>query len=204
MALTGGIASGKSTVCGFLREFLPGAVIFDCDVEVRKLLEGDRETAAEISARFGPRFLTAAGKPDRAALRAKVFPDAAARAELEAVLHPRVREECLARRDEAAKSGADLFVADVPLLFEKGFDFGQTVVLLAASSRSVQIQRLKTRGGFELPLIDGVLAAQLPVQQKIDRSDVVFWNDGPLPSLCAQVRRFCRNFPSFQDSRFSP
>lgn len=191
-ALTGGIASGKSTVGALLREFLPGLVFFDCDAEVRLLLENDPRVAAEIARAFGDDFLDETDRPDRAKLRATVFLDPAARGRLEGILHPRLREECLARREKAAKQGADLFVADVPLLFEKGFDFGQTKVLLAASSRPVQIQRLKARGGFEDSLIDDVLAVQLPVSEKILRSDVVFWNDGPFPLLRSQVQRFAR------------
>ncbi|MES2996270.1 MAG: transcription termination factor Rho [Verrucomicrobiota bacterium] len=194
MALTGGIASGKSTVGRLLQEFIPNMEFFDCDAEVRALLENDAEISRVIAAEFGAEILGESGFPDRAKLRAVVFPAPAARRRLEEILHPRVRQECLARREEAAKRGAALFVADVPLLFEKGFDFGQAKTLLAAVSRPVQIQRLQSRGGMEDSLIDDVLAAQLPLNEKILRSDVVFWNDGPPEVLRAQVRRFAQSF----------
>jgi transcription termination factor Rho len=190
MALTGGIASGKSTVCRLLREWLPGVVIFDCDAAVRRLLDEDPEIARQVHADFGESALDAAGRIDRNFLRGRVFSDDAARLRLEAILHPRVRQECLDFREKASHSGASLFVADVPLLFEKGFDFGQEQVLVVASSRATQIQRLKARNGLDDSLIDSILAAQLPAEEKIRRADVVFWNEGPPAVLRAQVRRF--------------
>ena len=88
----------------------------------------------------------------------------------------------------------NFFVADVPLFFEKGFDFGQSEVLVVASSRSTQIQRLKARGGFDDSLIESILAAQLPVQEKMSRADVVFWNEGPQAVIRSQIRRFAQAF----------
>lgn len=194
MALTGGIASGKSTVCRHLREFLPQVVIFDCDAAVHRLLESDPEVAGVIQEAFGAQALDPQGRIDRHFLRGRVFADEAARLRLEAILHPRVRQECLASRDQAAHSGAELFVADVPLFFEKGFDFGQDTVLVVASSRPTQIRRLKARGGFDDTLIESILAAQLPVGEKMSKADVVFWNDGPPAVIRSQIRRFAQDF----------
>ncbi len=194
MALTGGIASGKSTVCRLLREWLAAVEIFDCDSSVHRLLESDPEVAAIIAEAFGRQALDAGGRIDRHFMRSRVFADDAARVRLEGILHPRVRQECLDSLETAAKRGAELFIADVPLLFESGFDFGQTQVVVVASSRSTQIQRLKARSGFDDVLIDSILAAQLPVQEKISRADVVFWNEGPPAVLRAQVRRFAQEF----------
>lgn len=194
MALTGGIASGKSTVCRVLREYLPAVVIFDCDAAVHRLLEADPEVAAIVLESFGDQALDAEGRVDRHFLRGRVFGDEAARLRLEAILHPRVKQECLDSLEIAAKRGADLFIADVPLFFEKGFDFGQHQVLVVASSRATQIQRLKARGNFEDDLIESILAAQLPVQEKISLADVVFWNEGPPSVIRSQIRRFAQEF----------
>ncbi len=202
MVLTGGIASGKSTVCRLLREHLPGLEIFDCDQAVRRLLDGDAEVAACVREAFGDAAIDASGRPDRGFLRALAFGDEPSRLRLEGILHPRVLQECLDSRERAATRGADLFIADVPLFFEKGFDFGQQQVLVVASSRATQIQRLKARGGIEDHLIDSILAAQLPVQEKIARADIVFWNEGPPAILRSQVRRFSKAFsmtPSTED-----
>jgi transcription termination factor Rho len=194
MALTGGIASGKSTVCRVLREYLPAVVIFDCDAAVHRLLEADPEVAAIVLEAFGDQALDAEGRIDRHFLRGQVFSDEAARLRLEAILHPRVKQECLDSLEIAATRGADLFIADVPLFFEKGFDFGQNQVLVVASSRATQIQRLKARGNFEDDLIESILAAQLPAQKKISLADVVFWNEGPPSVLRSQIRRFSQEF----------
>ncbi len=194
MALTGGIASGKSTVCRLLGEFLHSLVIFDCDAAVHRMLDDDPEVAAIIAESFGPLALHPHGRIDRQFLRGRVFTEPAARLRLEAILHPRVRQECLDSCARAVTRGADLFVADVPLFFEKGFDFGQSQVLVVASSRATQVQRLHARGGFDAPLIDAILAAQLPVQEKMSLADVVFWNDGPPAVLRSQIRRFAQDF----------
>ena len=194
MALTGGIASGKSTVCRFLREYIPSLEIFDCDAAVHRLLESDAEVSAFVAEAFGEGALDKQGRIDRHFLRGRVFADDAARLRLEGILHPRVKEECLASIEAAATRGAELFVADVPLFFEKGFDIGQCRVLLVASSRTTQIKRLKARSAFDESLIGSILAAQLPVQEKIALADVVFWNEGPQAVLRAQIRRFAQEF----------
>jgi transcription termination factor Rho len=189
-ALTGGIAAGKSTVIRLIQEWIPAAVVFDCDECVRRLLAEDPEIAAQVREDFGSAALDRDGRVDRNFLRGRVFADDAARLRLEGLLHPRVREECLASRDAAAMGGATLFLADVPLLFEKGFDFGQEQVIVVASSRATQIRRLKSRSGLDDRLIDSILAAQLPAADKIHAADIVFWNEGPPAVLKAQVRRF--------------
>ena len=194
MALTGGIASGKSTVCRLLREWLPAVAVFDCDEAVHSLLESNSEVAAIVAKSFGNKALDTNGRIDRHFLRGRVFADDAARFRLEEILHPRVRQECLDSCEQAGKQGAELFVADVPLFFEKGFDFGQTQVLVVASSRSTQIQRLRARSGFDDRLIESILTAQLPVQEKMSRADVVFWNEGPPAVLRSQIRRFAQAF----------
>ena len=208
LALTGGIASGKSTVCRMLREWLPSIVIFDCDEAVHQMLEADREVAGIIATAFGDQALDIPGRVDRHFLRSRVFADEAARLKLEAILHPRVRQECLDSLERAATRGAEVFVADVPLLFEKGFDFGQNQVIVVASSRSTQIQRLKARGGLDDQLIDSMLATQLPVQEKMARADIVFWNEGPPAVLRSQIRRFAQAFlmthPTESEGQESP
>jgi len=195
VALTGGIASGKSTACRLLAEAVPSVRLFDCDDSVRKLLEADPRVAARVVELFGREVAAADGGLDRARLRARVFADPASRRLLEGILHPRVREECLASRDLAVKEGAALFVADVPLLFENGFDFGQEQALLVAVSRATQIARLKARNRFDDPLIESILAAQLPLDEKLARADVVFWNEGPLDVLRRQISRYARIHP---------
>ena len=193
MALTGGIASGKSTVCRLLRDCLPSVVTFDSDAAVRRMLEVDPEVVAVVTEVFGTAALDRHGRIDRHFLRGRVFSDPAARLRLEEIIHPRVRKECLAMLAQAEQAGATLFVADIPLFFEKGFDFGQEQVIVVASSRETQIQRLKARSGFDPSMIDSILAVQLATEEKIRRGDVVFWNEGPPAVLKAQIRRFSQS-----------
>ncbi|BCU75567.1 dephospho-CoA kinase [Luteolibacter sp. LG18] len=189
-ALTGGIATGKSTFGRLIGELIPGAVLFDCDACVRRLLAESPRVAVDVARLFGAAALQPGGGVDRGFLRSRVFGDEGARLALEGVLHPRVREECLASREMAVKEGRVLFVADVPLLFEKGFDFGQERSLLVATTRATQIRRLKARDGFDDSLVEAILAAQLPLEEKLRRADVVFWNEGPPEVLRSQVHRF--------------
>jgi transcription termination factor Rho len=195
LALTGGIATGKSTAVRHFREFVPDIVVFDCDLSVRRLL-GTETIAKELAGLFGESILDPeTGAIDRTKLRGIVFADAGKRALLEGVLHPRVRQECLALRDEAAMKGARCFLADVPLLFENGFDFGQTKAITVSTSRATQVARLKARNGWDDALIEPILAAQMPLGEKEARADIVFWNDGRPDTLRAQIQRYCETFP---------
>jgi dephospho-CoA kinase len=194
LALTGGIASGKSMACQFLKQLVPGVVLFDCDQSVHRLLQNDPQVIAALIQEFGSTIQHSSGGIDRSLLRARAYDEPAARAKLEAILHKRVREECLDSLATAAKQGAACFIADVPLLFEKGFDFGQSQVILIAVSRSTQISRLRVRNGFDDRLIQSILAAQLPLQEKVSRADFVFWNEGPSTVLQSQLSRFVTAF----------
>lgn len=194
LALTGGIASGKSMACQFLKQLIPGMVLFDCDQSVHHLLQNDPHVISALIQEFGAAIQHSSGGIDRSLLRARAYDEPASRAKLEAILHQRVREECLDSLATAAKQGADCFITDVPLLFEKGFDFGQTQVILIAVSRSTQISRLKVRNGFDDRLIQSILAAQLPLQVKVSRADFVFWNEGPSTVLQSQLSRFVTAF----------
>ena len=194
LALTGGIATGKSSAIRQFREFLPDIVVFDCDASVRRLLETP-EVVSEITAAFGVGVLDPEGALDRGKLRTEIFADEAKRAALEGILHPRVRQECLALRDEAAKKGARCFLADVQLLFENGFDFGQTRAITVSTSRATQVARLKARNGWDDALIESILAAQMPLAEKEARAYIVFWNDGRPDTLKAQIQRYCETIP---------
>ncbi len=190
-ALTGGVATGKSTFGRILQELVPAAVLFDCDVSVGRLLT-EEEVAGEIVAALGRKVSgDGPGGLDRSRLRELVFHDTEHRRELESILHPRVREECLELRGETASTGlSPLFVADVPLLFESGFDFGYERSLLVATTRETQLDRLKSRNGYDDTLAEAMLAAQLPILAKVRRADVVFWNEGPEEVLRHQISRF--------------
>jgi len=189
VAVTGGIATGKSSFCELVCSLEPGTVIFDADQAVARLY-ADPGVRGEIGDAFGAPALGPDGAPDREFLRDKVFSDPAARRQLEQILHPRVLRECLATRDRAAKSTTSpLFLADIPLFYESGRDFGQEMVVVVAATPSTQALRLRRRNGFDQPLIQAVLSAQLPIVEKIRRADLVVWNNGSLGALQRQTAR---------------
>jgi len=190
VAVTGGIATGKSSFCDLVCSLEPRTVVFDADQSVARL-HGDAGVRKEIGAAFGTSSLGPDGAPDRDFLRGKVFSDPPARRRLEAILHPRVLRDCLASRDRAAKSTTSpLFLADVPLLFESEGDYGQDMVVVVAASPPTQALRLRRRNGFEEDLTRAVLAAQMPIAEKIRRADMVVWNNGTREALRRQTERF--------------
>jgi transcription termination factor Rho len=200
LAITGGIASGKSPAVRLFQEFVPDIVVFDCDASVKTLLD-THAVISEITQHFGNDIINPeTGKIIREKLRLEVFEKPEKRKLLESILHPLVREECLALKEKSSKQGVRCFLADVPLLFENGFDFGYDQAITIATSRATQVARLKARNGWNDDLIESVLAAQLPVEEKISRADIVFWNDGQPDTLRAQIQRFCKIFPSFSMS----
>jgi len=204
LALTGGVASGKSSACGELLALCPGACAFDADAAVHRLLGGDEQVAAAVVGRFGEAVRGAAGGIDREALRERVFPDPGARRELEAILHPRVREECLESLRAARDAAAALFVAEIPLLFESDFRFGQEFNLLVAVGRETQLRRLRDRRGGDDAMAARILEAQWPLEAKLPRADAVFWNEGPAPILRAQLRRFLQHHAIMSDDKSEP
>lgn len=192
--LTGGIATGKSTASEIMRRLVPSMTFFDCDFEVSQLLTRT-EVLAELVGEFGSSILMDDGTLDRPRLRALIFDSLSQRKKLESILHPKVRKECLEKCRESSKNPATtLFVADVPLLFESGFDFGQELNLVVATSEATQRKRLKARSHFDNRMISSILAAQLPIMGKVVRGDVVFWNEGEHSILEQQLARFLEPF----------
>lgn len=193
IALTGGIATGKSTCCSVFRELLPELVVFDADQSVASLYQ-DSQVIEEIGDEFGDIVYDEKGGINKAWLRERAFGDLNVRRFLEQIFHPRVRQECLALLEREDKySSSRLFVADIPLLFESGFDFGQSANLLVATSRETQIDRLKNRSGWDDDRVEAVLSSQMPIEAKFTLADIVFWNEGPEPMLRNQCHRFLQS-----------
>ena len=193
LALSGGIATGKSTAGKMINRLMPTSAFFDCDESVRCLLKA-QEVLEEISETLGQSVIKMDGSLDRATLRKLVFENENSREKLETILHPKVRKECLEKLNFYSKTTpTTLFVADVPLLFESGFDFGQELNLVVATSQATQRPRLKARSHFEDRMISSILKAQLPIMEKVARADVVFWNEGSLSIMESQLARFLKS-----------
>lgn len=181
VAVTGPFASGKSTLVRLLGE-LPATETTSADEVVHHLLEHDREAISRIVERFGGGLEGQEGI-DRKALGRAVFADEEALGDLEDILHPLVRTET-DRRIEA--SGAALFVAEIPLLFETGrdTDFDHTVAVTVPESRR---RAWAEERGVEEGTLRAIEARQLAGEEKAARADFVVHNDGDLKRLAAQA-----------------
>ena len=191
--ITGGIGCGKSAVLSLLQR-QTGAAVFSSDDEVRRLLDSPA-TLSALEREFGTEAVRQEGQErrvDRAWLRDRVFASEAARSRLEALLHPGVLAALEAARSRAGQAGCNLFLAEVPLHYEIGGTVSADLVLVVASSRAVQVRRLMESRGLDEPIIEKMLRAQWPIEAKVDRADVVIWNDGCLAALEAQALTLTR------------
>jgi dephospho-CoA kinase len=193
VGLTGGIGTGKSTVCRMLEKL--GATVIDADAIVHELQAPGAPMLDEISAAFGPGVLDATGALDREALGAIVFRDPDARRRLEAIVHPRVGAE-MARRIEASRAaGAALVVLDIPLLFEnRRAGRGGAALLpldatvLVYAPESAQIARQIARDDHDREEALRRMRAQMPIEEKRELADHVVDNSGPVEDTERQVR----------------
>ena len=181
IGLTGNIASGKSTVARYWAE--RGAPIIDADVLARRAVEPGSPGLRRVVEAFGPEVLTEDGAMDRAAVRRIVFRDPAARARLEAIIHPevgRLRDEEEARLQEA---GERIVVHDIPLLFEVGIDDRFDAVVLVDAPEQQRLERLVRDRGLDEAEARRMIEAQMPAEAKRARADYVIDNDGSLERL---------------------
>jgi dephospho-CoA kinase len=187
--LTGGIASGKSAVAGMFAEL--GIPVIDTDVIAREVVAPGQPALDEIRARFGAHMIDASGKLDRAAMRSLVFSDDDARAELEAILHPRIGLETR-RQAEAAGGPYQLIV--VPLL--AGSPLRQFVdrVLVVDCDEDTQMQRLRRRDNETAENAQRILAAQASREERLAIADDTIDNGGELEATQAAVSQLDQRY----------
>jgi dephospho-CoA kinase len=188
VGLTGGIGSGKSSVAARLAEL--GAVIIDSDRLARDVVEPGTDGHAAVVERFGDKVLGPGGGIDRAALATEVFGDPAARKDLEAIIHPRVRART-AEIAQEAPPGA-VVVNDVPLLVEAGLRSAYNLVVVVLASEHTRIARLRADRAMDENEARARIAAQATDEQRRAVADVVIENDGTLTQLRAEVDRVWR------------
>ena len=192
-AVTGGIACGKSTVARFLSEF--GCGVLDTDDVAHRLQAPSGGAVAEIVGRFGAGVLAPDGAVDRRLLGRLVFSDAAALADLNAIMHPRIAGE-VAEWVSARPDGTTSAVL-VPLLFEAGLDASLKwdAIVAVVCSPAEQLRRICGRG-FREDEARARIAAQMPCEEKAARADYVIENDGTLAALKEEVARVLRAISS--------
>lgn len=189
IGLTGGIGSGKTTASEHFARL--GAEVVDTDLLSRELVEPGQPALDEIVATFGKQVLTADGRLDRGRLRDLVFNDAAARKQLESILHPRIRRAMLAR---AERSKAPYVVFVIPLLFETGQQSLVDRVLLIDLPESLQLARVAARDGLDTGQIAGIMQAQTDRETRLRAADDVICNDGSPADLRAAVEKLHREY----------
>ncbi|MHB8115158.1 MAG: dephospho-CoA kinase [Acidithiobacillus ferrivorans] len=192
IGLTGGVACGKSTVAEMLKA--AGAQVLDADAIARELVVPGSPALQAIITHFGPAFLGEDGCLDRAALRARIFADPAAKIWLEALLHPLIRASFISTSNAWSRRHRQaLIVWVVPLLVENGYRPLLDQVLVVDCPRSVQIERLRARPGWTEGQISAVLAAQCDRAVRNAAADWIIPNEGSLPELQTQVARYLRH-----------
>lgn len=183
VGLTGGIASGKSTVSSLFKEF--GIKIVDADLTAKKISER-AEVIDEIVKVFGREILSDEGNIDRAKLKEIVFSDKSKLSQLNGIIHPKVREEFKKIKENASKN--DIIIFDVPLLFETGMDKICDTVVLVYVNRELQIKRMLERDGISRELAEKIIDAQMSLEEKINKSEIHIENNGTLDELREKVK----------------
>ena len=185
VGLTGGIASGKSTVAKILERL--GTAIVDADVLSREVVEPGQPAWNDIVSTFGAEILQSDQTLDRQKLRTIIFNQPAARKQLEAIIHPRVRALAEQRIRERSEAGYAVVIYVVPLLFEGNLQDGLRPVILVACDVNVQRQRLVERDQLDRTAAQKHIEAQMSLEEKRRLADYVIENNGSLDDLERQV-----------------
>src|SRR5215467_7936704 len=187
VGLTGGIATGKSTVAAMLRQL--GATVIDADEATRAVEARGTEGLRLLAREFGPGIITPDGDLDRGRLAEIAFKDPEARQRLNAIVHPLVRQWMAERQQEAFQRGDPVVVVDIPLLFEsRGAGAFETVVLVYAPE-DLQVRRLVELRGMSEAQARARIAAQIPIEDKRRMATHVIENTGGMDDLQAQVEQ---------------
>lgn len=178
VGLTGGIASGKSTVAGFLRDAkMP---VIDADSIGHLVLDTNGEAFEPVVAAFGADILTEEGTIDRQKLGAKVFDNAGKRAELEAITHPAIARLSKRGLEIIEERGEQMAFYEAALLVETGVHEGLDALVVVSCSVATQMARLMTRDGFGQEAAAARIASQYPLEEKLAVADYVIENNGSL------------------------
>jgi dephospho-CoA kinase len=185
VGLTGGVASGKSTVSAILAGL--GAVVVDADLLAREVVARGTDGLAEVAAAFGEGVLTPEGDLDRPAVGAIVFGDAEQRRRLEAIIHPRVRAR--AAEIEAAAPPGSIVVHDIPLLVETGQAAGFDAVVVVDAPSDLQVERMTSTRGMSEADAQARIAAQATREDRLAAATFVVDNAGSMDDLRQQVEQ---------------
>lgn len=187
VGLTGGIASGKSTVSNLFRKY--GIEIVDAD-KVAKEVSEKKESIEKISNIFGKDILDSDGKIVREKLREKAFKNRELLQELNKIIHPQVMEYFKRKKEENSKD--EILIFDIPLLYEAKMEYLCDKIIVVGVDVQKQIRRVVARDGSSEELVKKIIFNQMPLDEKIKKADIVIMNDGTLDELEAKVMKIYR------------
>ncbi|MBP3039931.1 dephospho-CoA kinase [Bacillaceae bacterium Marseille-Q3522] len=192
VGLTGGIASGKSTIAAMLKEI--GIRVIDADVEARRVVEKGTASYRQIVNHFGEKILLDTGEINREKLGAIIFHHKQEREKLNRIVHPAVRKNMLAQKNEGVRRGEKLIVMDIPLLFESNLTHMVDKILLVYVTKAVQLQRLMERNRLSHEEALARIASQIPLEQKKERADAIIDNTGTIEVSKKQLLDILRDW----------
>lgn len=185
IGLTGGIASGKSTVAAMFRDLhIP---VIDADEIAHRVTAIDGEAYQLIVETFGSDILDSNGAIDRRKLGAIVFHDEQKRKQLNAIVHPLVRKHMLQQKEQYARKGEKAVVLDIPLLFESNLEHLVDRILVVYVDEQIQLRRLCERNGFSFEEAWARIKSQMPLEQKRKKADAVIDNNGTIEQTKRQL-----------------
>lgn len=184
IGLTGGIASGKSTVTSYLKE--KGFPIVDADLVSRDVVKPGTLGLKKIVDRFTKKVLNSDSSLNRKVLRAIIFNDEEARLDLNSILHPIIHDEII-RQIEEYKKHYDVIIFDAPLLLENQLQDMVDQVWVVSTDSETQIERLMKRDGINKDEANAIIKRQMPIEEKVKLADVVIYNNSDLISLYKQI-----------------
>jgi len=192
IGLTGGIASGKSTVSMMLKEL--NIPVIDADEEARLAVEKGEKAYLEIVAYFGEEILLEDGSIDRLKLGSIIFPNEEKRTILNSIVHPAVRENMLRKKEQYLIAGYEFVVLDIPLLFESKLTQMVEKVIVVYVDEQTQLARLMERNGFSKDEAMARIASQLPLKDKLTLADAVIDNNGSIDDTKKQLISILTNW----------
>ncbi|MEG7280763.1 dephospho-CoA kinase [Bacillus sp. 0909A] len=185
IGLTGGIASGKSTVANMLID--KGITVIDADIIAKQAVEKGMPAYRQIIDEFGQDILLENGDIDRRKLGALVFTNEQKRLALNSIVHPAVREEMLKRRDESIANQETFVVLDIPLLFESKLESLVDKIIVVSVTKELQLERLIKRNQLTEEEALSRIRSQMPLEEKVSRADNVIDNSGTLKETKQQL-----------------
>ena len=188
IGLTGGIASGKTTVSNLFK--ISGVPVIDADLVARQVVEKGTIGLSALVNRFGEAILNTDGTLNRTELGKRMFSEEEIRSEVNDILQPLIRQEIISRMQAYKDQGKTLIVLDVPLLFEMHYENLCDDIIMVAVSVETQIARMEKRNGYTRQEALERIQSQMPLEEKVKRATIVWSNEGTLQELEQKVHQW--------------